>query len=156
MQVGDCLVLLSLREVHAPRARRPQRLTPKAMGVLRVLLGQPGQVVEREALLAQVWPDTQPTNDVVTQAITQLRKAFAAGVRGEAPVYIETLAKTGYRLVAPVQALPDVEAEADAAAAPSLDTDAATETAAARVPAIAPAARRRAPSWLAAAAGAAS
>jgi DNA-binding winged helix-turn-helix (wHTH) protein len=123
LQVGDCLVLLSLREVHAPRARRPQRLTPKAMGVLRVLLAQPGQVVERETLLAQVWPDTQPTNDVVTQAITQLRKAFAAGAKGDAPAYIETLAKTGYRLVAPVQALAEVEAEveADAAAVASED-----------------------------------
>ncbi|WP_369936555.1 winged helix-turn-helix domain-containing protein [Xanthomonas tesorieronis] len=117
LQVGDCLVLLSLREVHAPRARRPQRLTPKAMGVLRALLAQPGQVVERETLLAQVWPDTQPTNDVVTQAITQLRKAFAAGVKGDAPPYIETLAKTGYRLVAPVQALAEVDAAAPAAAA---------------------------------------
>ncbi|WP_184447099.1 winged helix-turn-helix domain-containing protein [Xanthomonas sp. 3498] len=155
MQVGECLVLLSLREVHAPRARRPQRLTPKAMGVLRVLLAQPGQVVEREALLAQVWPDTQPTNDVVTQAITQLRKAFAAGVRGEAPVYIETLAKTGYRLVAPVQALPDVEAEAGAASASSVETDAAAETTAIVAPAGVTAARRRPPSWLAAAAGAA-
>ncbi|MCC4597122.1 winged helix-turn-helix domain-containing protein [Xanthomonas campestris pv. phormiicola] len=114
LQVGDCLVLLSLREVHAPRARRPQRLTPKAMGVLRVLLAQPGQVVERETLLAQVWPDTQPTNDVVTQAITQLRKAFAAGAKGDAPAYIETLAKTGYRLVAPVQALAEVQTDAAA------------------------------------------
>ncbi|MBB4127091.1 Tol biopolymer transport system component/DNA-binding winged helix-turn-helix (wHTH) protein [Xanthomonas translucens] len=139
LQVGDCLVLLSLREVHAPRARRPQRLTPKAMGVLRVLLAQPGQVVERETLLAQVWPDTQPTNDVVTQAITQLRKAFAAGVKGDAPPYIETLAKTGYRLVAPVQALADVDADAAApagAAAPQ-DLRAETDTA---VPALADAA----------------
>ncbi|WP_241093710.1 winged helix-turn-helix domain-containing protein [Xanthomonas sp.] len=110
MQVGDCLVVMSLREVHAPGARRPQRLTPKAMGVLRALLAQPGQVVEREALLELVWPDTQPTNDVVTQAVTQLRKAFAAGARGAPPVvYIETLAKTGYRLVAAVQALPELE-----------------------------------------------
>ncbi|WP_254460506.1 winged helix-turn-helix domain-containing protein [Xanthomonas sacchari] len=158
MQVGDCLVLLSLREVHAPRARRPQRLTPKVMGVLRVLLAQPGQVVERETLLAQVWPDTQPTNDVVTQAITQLRKAFAAGVRGEAPVYIETLAKSGYRLVAPVQALPDVEVEAEAGAASAspVDTHAPADTAAASAPAAAVSAvRRRLPPWLAAAAGAA-
>ncbi|MCI2245336.1 winged helix-turn-helix domain-containing protein [Xanthomonas sp. PPL568] len=157
MQVGDCLVLLSLREVHAPRARRPQRLTPKAMGVLRVLLAQPGQVVEREALLARVWPDTQPTNDVVTQAITQLRKAFAAGERGEAPVYIETLAKSGYRLVAPVQALPDVEAEVETevVAASTTDADDAAATSAASVPAAPAAVRRRLPPWLAAAAGAA-
>ena len=166
LQVGDCLVLLSLREVHAPRARRPQRLTPKAMGVLRVLLAQPGQVVERETLLAQVWPDTQPTNDVVTQAITQLRKAFAAGAKGDAPAYIETLAKTGYRLVAPVQALAEVEVDAGtpaaAAASEDLRADADADVA---VPALADAApspaavvpappSRRLQALLAAAAGA--
>lgn len=161
MQVGDCLVLLSLREVHAPRARRPQRLTPKAMGVLRVLLAQPGQVVEREALLAQVWPDTQPTNDVVTQAITQLRKAFAAGAKGDAPAYIETLAKTGYRLVAPVQALPEVEvgasAPAAAAVADGVLIDAVPLAAAAAAPPVAvapPALPRRMQVVLAAVAGA--
>jgi len=103
LRVGECVVDIASREVHAPGARRPIRLTPKAMAVLRVLAEQPGQVVSREHLLAEVWPDTLPTNDVVTQAITQLRKALqhagdAAGKAGG----IETIAKTGYRLLAPV------------------------------------------------------
>jgi Tol biopolymer transport system component/DNA-binding winged helix-turn-helix (wHTH) protein len=104
LRVGECVVDIASREVHAPGARRPQRLTPKAMAVLKVLAEQPGQVVSREQLLAEVWPDTLPTNDVVTQAITQLRKALQyAGDETGRMGGIETIAKTGYRLLAPVQ-----------------------------------------------------
>ncbi|WP_225766264.1 winged helix-turn-helix domain-containing protein [Stenotrophomonas sp. Marseille-Q4652] len=98
--IGQCIVVLSAREVHAPNARRPHRITPKALGVLLALVRAEGRVVTREELFAGVWAGTAPTNDVLTQAVTQLRKAFAAGE--EAP-YIETIAKTGYRLLAPVQ-----------------------------------------------------
>ncbi|WP_242883844.1 winged helix-turn-helix domain-containing protein [Stenotrophomonas maltophilia] len=117
VQVGDCVITLSSREVEVEGARRPRRLTPKALGVLRVLMRQPGRVVTREELFAEVWPDTLPTNDVLTQAVTQLRKAFANDDdNGQA--YIETIAKSGYRLLVPVQALDDFEpvAEVDAVA----------------------------------------
>ncbi|MBV6803472.1 winged helix-turn-helix transcriptional regulator [Xanthomonas campestris pv. lawsoniae] len=101
LRVGQCVVDIASREVHAPGAKRPLRLAPKSLAVLLTLARQPGQVVTREQLLAEVWPDTLPTNDVVTQAVTQLRKAFAShgGQRSE---HIETIAKTGYRLMAAV------------------------------------------------------
>jgi Tol biopolymer transport system component/DNA-binding winged helix-turn-helix (wHTH) protein len=101
LRVGECTVDMPLREIHAPSARRPRRVTPKAIGVLAALIEQGGRVVSREALLAQVWAGTLPTDDVVTQAITQLRKAFD-DERGN-PHYIETIAKFGYRLLAPVE-----------------------------------------------------
>lgn len=101
LRVGDCIVDVPLREVRAPSTRRPQRITPKSMGVLLVLVENAGKVVSRDALLAEVWPDTLPTDDVITQAITQLRKAFGQE-RGD-PRYIETIAKNGYRLLAPVE-----------------------------------------------------
>jgi len=123
VRIGECVVTLSSREVDVPGARRPRRLTPKALGVLRVLLRQPGRVVTREELFAEVWPDTLPTNDVLTQAVTQLRKAFAIG-EDNGQAYIETIAKTGYRLLVPVQALQDSEGLAQTAQA--LD-DAASE-----------------------------
>lgn len=100
LRVGDCVVDLPLREVHTPGARRPRRITPKALGVLRALAAEPGRVVSRENLLARVWPNTFPTDDVLTQAVTQLRKAFSDA--GSEP-YIETIAKGGYRLLAPVE-----------------------------------------------------
>ena len=101
MRVGDCTVDVPLREITCPGARRPKRVTPKAMAVLLALVEEGGKVVSREALLATVWPDTMPTDDVLTQAVTQLRKSFGEQ-RGDAR-YIETIAKTGYRLLARVE-----------------------------------------------------
>lgn len=121
LRVGDCLVDIPLREIRAPGARRPRRITPKAMGVLLVLVDHADRVVSRDALLAEVWPDTLPTDDVVTQAITQLRKAFDED-RGN-PRYIETIAKNGYRLLAKVRWLVP-EAAADAAPAGAAESDA--------------------------------
>jgi Tol biopolymer transport system component/DNA-binding winged helix-turn-helix (wHTH) protein len=111
---------MPLREIHAPGVRRPRRVTPKAMGVLAVLIEQRGRVVSRDALLAQVWAGTLPTDDVVTQAITQLRKAFD-DERGN-PRYIETIAKYGYRLLASVEWLDD------SATAREVRTNAVAET----------------------------
>ncbi|WP_342316090.1 winged helix-turn-helix domain-containing protein [Lysobacter sp. FW306-1B-D06B] len=101
LRVGECVVDVPLREIRAPGKRRPLRITPKSMGVLLVLVEQAGRVVSRDTLMTEVWPDTLPTNDVVTQAITQLRKAFD-DERGN-PRYIETIAKNGYRLLAPIE-----------------------------------------------------
>ncbi|WP_170292346.1 winged helix-turn-helix domain-containing protein [Xanthomonas maliensis] len=122
LRVGSCVVDMASREVHVPDAKRPLRLAPKAVAVLATLARQAGQVVSREQLLAEVWPDTLPTNDVVTQAITQLRKAFASH-GGQRSDYIETIAKTGYRLLAPVS----WEESADPVATPSAPASAPNE-----------------------------
>jgi Tol biopolymer transport system component/DNA-binding winged helix-turn-helix (wHTH) protein len=128
LRVGDCTVDMPLREIRSPSARRPRRVTPKAIAVLAALIEHGDRVVSRDALMAQVWAGTMPTDDVVTQAITQLRKAFD-DERGN-PRYIETIAKYGYRLLAPVewleQAPPDTPspsaAEAVTAATPAAAT----------------------------------
>ncbi len=101
LRIGDCTVTLSSREVQVPGVRRLRRLTPKAVGVLCVLARSQGRVVTRDELFAEVWPDTLPTNDVLTQAVTQLRKAFAS-TDTQGTAYIETIAKSGYRLLVPV------------------------------------------------------
>ncbi len=111
LRIGECTVTFSSREVQVPGVRRLRRLTPKAAGVLRVLVTSGGRVVTRDELFAEVWPDTLPTNDVLTQAVTQLRKAFSGDEDG-ATTYIETIAKSGYRLLAAVSV---VEAEEPAA-----------------------------------------
>ncbi|MGL4691675.1 MAG: winged helix-turn-helix domain-containing protein, partial [Stenotrophomonas maltophilia] len=107
VRIGDCTVILSSREVMVVGVRRPRRLTPKALGVLKALMRSPGAVVTRDELFAEVWPDTLPTNDVLTQAVTQLRKAFATDEEA-GTAYIETIAKTGYRLLVPVSAVEEV------------------------------------------------
>jgi Tol biopolymer transport system component/DNA-binding winged helix-turn-helix (wHTH) protein len=115
IRIGDCVVDLSLRRIApidtAETAVEPVRVTLKSIGVLSVLIAHHGKLVSRDALLEWVWPDTMPTDDVVTQAIAQLRKALHDD--REHPRYIDTLAKQGYRLIAPIEWLeePDTATE---------------------------------------------
>ena len=118
LKVGDYVVDLPRREVASPARPEPVRLTVKSMHVLLALVGQHGKVVSREALLEWVWPDTMPTDDVLTQAIGQLRKVF--GDDRDAPRYLETISKGGYRLLAPVEWL-------DSGTAPTADAVAHAE-----------------------------
>ena len=62
-----------------------------------------GKTVTRDQLLDRVWAGRFTTPDVLTQAIKELRRAFADDSRP--PQYIETIPKVGYRLIAPVLVL---------------------------------------------------
>lgn len=119
MQVGLCRVEMGPREITGPSSPRLRRVTPKAMAVLRLLADSPGQVVSREALLAGAWPDSAPTDDVLTQAITLLRKTFAA--LDTSQPYIETIARSGYRLLVDVAVLDEPAAVADGALPPGAE-----------------------------------
>lgn len=99
LAVGTHVVDLgSLRLVDHPDGLR---LSPKAAAVLLELAHRPNATLSRDELLTAVWPDTCPTPDVLTQAVTELRRAF--GDDAAAPRYIETLPKLGYRLIADVR-----------------------------------------------------
>jgi TolB-like protein/DNA-binding winged helix-turn-helix (wHTH) protein/Tfp pilus assembly protein PilF len=85
LRIGDWKVEPALNRVST--ASRNVKLEPKAM-----------------ALLAAVWPGVIVGDDSLTQAIIKLRKAL--GDTSDAPAYIETIAKGGYRLIAPVSVAP--------------------------------------------------
>ncbi len=122
------------REGQAPEL---QRVEPKVAEVLVHLARRAGQVVSRDELLNAVWPGVVVGDDALTQAVIKLRKALGDDARR--PSYIETLAKRGYRLIAPVApCLPGATEEpvAEAATAPPAEPDAAH--AAAGPPAAAP------------------
>ncbi|MGZ8337930.1 MAG: winged helix-turn-helix domain-containing protein, partial [Allosphingosinicella sp.] len=74
-----------------------RRLTPKASGVLQALAETPRQVWSRDALLERVWPDVIVGEEVLTHAIAELRTAL--GDHSRAPHFIETIHKSGYRLL---------------------------------------------------------
>ena len=77
------------------------KLEPKVMAVLEYLAARPGQVVSRQELEDTVWAGTVVGYDAISNAIIKLRKAF--GDDAHAPQIIETIPKTGYRLIAPVE-----------------------------------------------------
>ncbi len=83
--------------------RRVLRLQEQPLQVLSALLESPGQVVTREQLRHRLWPeDTFVEFDgSLNHAVQKLREAL--GDLAEAPRYIETVPRRGYRLIAPVQ-----------------------------------------------------
>lgn len=91
---------------------------PKMMEVLMVLAERPGETVSRDELLERVWPGVVVTDDALSGTISKLRRALDDDARD--PAYIETIPRTGYRLVAPVapaEAAP-THSTADASPAP--------------------------------------
>jgi DNA-binding winged helix-turn-helix (wHTH) protein len=78
------------------------RLQEQPLQVLAALLERPGELVTREELRSKLWPaDTFVDFDhSLNAAIKRLRDAL--GESADAPVFIETLARRGYRFIAPV------------------------------------------------------
>lgn len=74
------------------------RIDAKAMEVLVALAEVSPAVVSGSALLERVWPNVVVVDNVIHQAISQLRKAL--GDHARSPRYIECIPRRGYRLVA--------------------------------------------------------
>jgi DNA-binding winged helix-turn-helix (wHTH) protein len=74
---------------------------PKTMDVLVCLAERAGAVVSREELLTRVWQNVYVTDDVITQAIAELRRAVHDDRRQ--PAFLETVPRRGYRLLQPVR-----------------------------------------------------
>ncbi|HEX6045765.1 MAG TPA: winged helix-turn-helix domain-containing protein [Pyrinomonadaceae bacterium] len=84
-------------------------LTRKATEILIVLVAHAGQLVERDELLKEVWPDSFVEESNLTQTIFQLRRTL--GDERAEPRYIETVARRGYRFIANVRAVHGNEAQ---------------------------------------------
>ena len=82
------------------------RLQEQPFQVLAALLERPGGVVSREELRSKLWPaDTFVDFDhSLNAAIKRLRDTL--GESAEKPIFIETLARRGYRFIAPIEAPP--------------------------------------------------
>jgi len=101
------IMRFSTFEVNLDTAELRQRgqkvkLQEQPFQVLAALLERPGEVVSREELCRRLWPaDTFVDFDhSLNAAIKRLRDAL--GESSESPVFIETMARRGYRFIAPV------------------------------------------------------
>jgi DNA-binding winged helix-turn-helix (wHTH) protein len=93
------------------------RIEPKVMDVLVKLAERPGRVVPKEELVHVVWGREFLAQSVLTRAVAELRRLLEDDAH--TPRYIETIPKRGYRLIAPLKPLGEVEAGALPTAAPS-------------------------------------
>ncbi len=78
------------------------RLQPKPLQMLQILLERPGEVVTRNELCQRLWGDETFVDfeSGLNTAANRLR--LKLGDSAESPRYVETLARTGYRFIAPV------------------------------------------------------
>jgi DNA-binding winged helix-turn-helix (wHTH) protein len=98
------------------------QLQPKPLLMLQVLLERPGALVSRQELCRRLWGDETFVDfeSGLNTAVNRLR--LKLGDSAESPRYIETVARNGYRFVAPVVSvdldLPEVESEPERFAPP--------------------------------------
>lgn len=84
-------------------AERIVLVEPKVMRVLVCLAAAHGDVVPRADLHALVWSGAVVSDNVLTRAVSEVRKVL--GDTPRAPHYVETIPTIGYRLLAPVEVL---------------------------------------------------
>src|ERR1700742_5259809 len=95
------------------KAGRRIKIQSQPFKVLSALVERPGEIVTREELQLRLWgKDTIVDFDhSLGTAINKIREAL--GDSADSPRYIETLAKRGYRFIAPVNVLhlpsPDID-----------------------------------------------
>jgi DNA-binding winged helix-turn-helix (wHTH) protein len=120
--IGDWLVAPDLGELS--RNGQTKKLDPRAMRLLMFLAERPGQVVSIAELLDGVWGKAVVTPHSVYEAIAELRQSL--GDTSGKPVYVATLPRRGYRLVAAVERSPLMEPR-NAAGKPVVRASAAEE-----------------------------
>jgi DNA-binding winged helix-turn-helix (wHTH) protein len=103
---------LDVRERKLQRGTDAVHLAPKAFDVLVALLRHPARLVTKDELLARVWPDSFVEEGILTVHVSALRRAL--GDEARPPTYIETVARSGYRFVAPVRRVEDRDDDAPA------------------------------------------
>src|SRR5215469_3233870 len=81
------------------------RLEGQPVEILLLLLDRPGELVTQEEIRKKLWPGGTVVEyeHSIKTALRKLRHALGDGA--DAPQYIETLPRRGYRFIAPVQAV---------------------------------------------------
>lgn len=83
------------------------RIHAQPFQVLMMLVERPGEVVTREEISRELWPEGTFVDyeHGVNSAVNRVREAL--GDKAGSPRFVETLARRGYRFVAPVERIGD-------------------------------------------------
>lgn len=100
---------LSPRERLLLRDGEPVALTPKAFETLVALVQRAGHLADKDELLKEVWPDSFVEESNLAQNVFALRRALGGGQNGKP--YIETVPKRGYRFLASVKVIEELDEE---------------------------------------------
>jgi DNA-binding winged helix-turn-helix (wHTH) protein/tetratricopeptide (TPR) repeat protein len=90
-------------------------LSPKIIDLLLYLVARQSALVPKDELFTALWPDVAVTDNALTQAVSELRQAL--GDDSSKPTYIQTVARRGYRFIAPVESIVPRDVPAPASSA---------------------------------------
>ncbi len=108
-----------------------RKLGHKVMAVLLCLAERPHELVTKDELFTRVWEGSFTTDEALSTVVYELRKALDDDARN--PTYIDTIRKSGYRLIAPISEL--ATATQPATATHSVTTKPSADTTPAALPA---------------------
>lgn len=106
MNPGNAQIVVGGRRID-PDAYRIQtadgwtHVKPRSMAVLEYLARHPGTVCSRREIMDAIWGEAEVSEEVLSQAVRELRSAFDDDARK--PAVIETIPRGGYRLIADVE-----------------------------------------------------
>jgi TolB-like protein/DNA-binding winged helix-turn-helix (wHTH) protein len=103
LKIGDWTATPALNVLES--AKRSVEIEPRAMDLLMCLAEHHGEVLSTSQLIAEVWGGRVVGDHSVYRLIQQLRTAL--GDDSNAPRYIATVTRRGYRLIAPVEPVHD-------------------------------------------------
>jgi len=98
-------VVVDRENFRVLKAGEARMLEPKIFDLLIFLIENRGRVLEKQELFKQVWKQAFVTDNALTRAIKEIRRAL--GDDASAPRYIETIPKRGYRFIARVESPPE-------------------------------------------------
>lgn len=93
------------------------KLEPRLHQLLNYFIAHPMQVISKDQLMDDVWPEGEGTDAAVMRAVASLRKILQPGLT-EVDSCIETLSKRGYRWTLVVEAKVTAETEPEPAVLP--------------------------------------
>ena len=73
-------------------------LSPRLVEILAAIVEKNGEIVTKDELLDRFWPGVNISENTLTRAIADIRKAL--GEQASEPQYIQTLARRGFRFIA--------------------------------------------------------
>ncbi len=97
--VGNYQVAPLEGRIYGPTGAR--QLPDHSVELLESLAKRPGELVERNQLIEDVWHGVKPSDRALSRCVGNLRRCF--GDSSANPRYIETVPGLGYRLIAPVK-----------------------------------------------------
>ncbi len=96
IKIGDSLVYLDKMILKHNSTEEP--LTPKELGIIRLLFKNRGKVVPRDVMMKEIWGEgIFVTERVIDTNVVSIRKKI--GDIGRKPKYIKTVFGVGYKMV---------------------------------------------------------